>query len=152
LDSETDPTNDGSGVPGELGVLATLSGGAPEVLVGRDVNPQSSDSVFDTVSRMIRLLSEPAISTEIDLIMKRLDSDINRISSAMAEIGSRMLGLEIAGNRIEDETLQMRASLSLDLDTDMVKAISDMTARQAAFEASLRLIASTRQMSLMEFL
>lgn len=152
LDTTTDASNNGSGIPGGLGLMASLAGGAPEVLVGRDVNPQAVESVFDTLTRMIDLLSGPTDLAAVELMMNRLDRDITRINSAMAEVGSRMLGFEIVGNRIEDETLQIQTSLSQDLDTDMVKTISDMTARQAAYEASLRLIASSFQLTLMEFL
>jgi flagellar hook-associated protein 3 FlgL len=53
---------------------------------------------------------------------------------------------------LQDESVQFRSALSLELDVDLVKAISDLTARQFAFEASLRTAASMLQMSLLNFI
>jgi flagellin-like hook-associated protein FlgL len=54
--------------------------------------------------------------------------------------------------RLQDESVQLNSALSTDIDVDLVEAISNMTARQYAFEASLRTAASLLQMSLLNFI
>jgi flagellin-like hook-associated protein FlgL len=60
--------------------------------------------------------------------------------------------LEFIDLRLQDENVQLQSALSQDIDVDLVQAISDLTARQYAFEASLRTTASLLQLSLLNFL
>ena len=48
--------------------------------------------------------------------------------------------------------MQLQSALSQDMDVDLVEAISNLTARQYAFEASLRTAASLLQLSLLNFI
>jgi flagellar hook-associated protein 3 FlgL len=84
--------------------------------------------------------------------LERLDNDINRLNFARAEIGGRLQNLDVIGVRLEDENVQLQSALSDNIDVDLIEAISQLTARQYAFEASLRSSASLMQMSLLNFL
>tara|TARA_B100000809_G_C15110086_1_gene520249 strand:- start:1212 stop:1373 length:162 start_codon:yes stop_codon:yes gene_type:complete len=53
---------------------------------------------------------------------------------------------------LEDELIELQAALSEEIDVDLVEAISSLTARQAAFEASLRVIGQIFRLSLLDFL
>ncbi len=56
------------------------------------------------------------------------------------------------GTKLQDENVQLKSALSDDMDVDLVEAISNMTARQYAFQASLQTAASLLQLSLLDFI
>lgn len=149
LDTTTDPTNDGSGAvaAGEF----TLSGGTPEAIQGDDTNPHEVHGVFNT---LIKLKDALAVSDlgEIERLVDSLDVDFNRLNFTRADMGARQRALDSLKIRIEDEDIELKETLSLELDVDLVEAISNLTARQAAFEASLRLIGQTFNLSLLDFI
>lgn len=153
LDTSVDPTNSGLGIPGGTGVQGDLSGGTAEALTGRDVNPLTTQGVFDSFARIISVLqqSSPDLG-ELERLGKQLDDDLSRITFALADIGARNRALEIVDTRIEDESIQLQATLSKEIEADLVESISNLAAQQATYEASLRLIAQSFQLSLLEFL
>jgi flagellin-like hook-associated protein FlgL len=121
------------------------------VIQSEDRHTLETDSVFNTLLRL-RTALENDDDVEIGRSLERLDNDINRVNFARAEIGSRLQNLEAITTRAEDEYLQLQTALSTEIDVDLVDAISQLTARQYAFEASLRSAASLMQMSLLNFL
>jgi flagellar hook-associated protein 3 FlgL len=125
--------------------------GANQVLQSEDRSTFETDSVFNT---LIRLRAALASNDDIEIgrSLDRLDADIDRLNFARAEIGGRLQSLDALGLRLEDEDVQLRAALSLDMDVDLVEAISELTARQYAFEATLRTAASLSQLTLLNFL
>ncbi len=52
-----------------------------------------------------------------------------------AEIGARQQGLETLQTRLEDEEIELKESLSNEINTDLAEAISNLTSRQAALQA-----------------
>jgi flagellar hook-associated protein 3 FlgL len=121
------------------------------VLQSEDRHTLEVDSVFNTLVRLKHALQHNdfmAVGRSID----RLDEDISRVNFARAEIGARLQNLDVIGVRLEDENVQLRSALSQDVDVDLVEAISQLTARQYAFEASLRTSASMMQLSLLNFI
>jgi flagellin-like hook-associated protein FlgL len=125
--------------------------GANHVLQSEDRHTLEADSVFNTLLRLRTALVEGNIP-EIGRSLDRIDEDIQRINFARAEIGTRLQNLEVVGLRLEDENVQLRSALSTDLDVDLVEAISNLTARQYAFEASLRTAASLLQTTLLNYI
>jgi flagellar hook-associated protein 3 FlgL len=81
-----------------------------------------------------------------------MDRDYERVNFARAEVGARGRSLEFLQSQIEDEEVQLQSSLSNEIETDLADAIAQLTAQQAALEATLRLTAQTFQMSLFDFL
>jgi flagellin-like hook-associated protein FlgL len=121
------------------------------VLASEDRHTVEVDSVFNTLHRLREALAAgdpPAIGRAIE----RLDQDIERVSFARAEIGARLQVLENVSVRLQDENVQLRGALSEDIDVDLVEAISNLTARQFAFEASLRTAANLLQISLLNYI
>src|SRR6185369_7051522 len=108
-------------------------------------------SVFNTLLRLKTALQEND-TEEIGRSLSRIDSDINRVSFARSEIGSRLQSLTTIGDKLKDENVQLKTALSGDTDVDMVDAISNMTARQYAFQAALQTAASTMKLSLLDFI
>jgi flagellar hook-associated protein 3 FlgL len=129
----------------------TTNGSGAYVLQGEDRSTIESDSVFNTLLRLKKALEENN-TEEIGRSIDRLDTDISRVNFARSEIGSRLQSLEVIGSRLQDEDVQLRSALSDDFDVDLVEAISNMTARQYALEASLRTSASLLQLSLLNFI
>jgi flagellin-like hook-associated protein FlgL len=121
------------------------------VLQSADRHTLEVDSVFNTLSRL-RTAVQNGDHAEIGLALERLDADMDRMNFARGELGARLQNLEFIELRLEDENVQLRAALSDDIDVDLVQAISDLTARQFAFQASLQTAASLMQLSLLNFL
>ncbi len=154
-------TVDGSSAAKHLGFVAegeTSSNsadvqlvGASQVLTSEDRHTLETDSVFNTLLRLRSALEEgdvPEIGRSID----RLDEDLSRVNFASAELGIRLQNLHVVDIRLEDENVQLNSALSKDIDVDLVEAISNLTARQYAFEASLRTAGSLLQLSLLNFI
>lgn len=125
--------------------------GANQVLKSEDRNTLETDSVFNTLLRL-RTALETANIEEIGQSLERLDADMSRLNLARGEIGGRIQNLEAIEVRLEDENVQLKTALSDEVDVDLIEAISQLTARQYAFEASLRSAASLTQMTLLNFL
>ncbi len=129
----------------------TTATGTGGVLTGTEINPQEVEGVFNTLLRLSHALkanNEP----DIERAMALLDTDFDRINFMRAEIGFRGRNLDALKSRMDDETNQISGSLSQEIDTDYASAISSLTSRQAALEASLRLSAQISQMTLLNFL
>jgi flagellar hook-associated protein 3 FlgL len=124
---------------------------ATGVLQSEDRHTLETDSVFNTLLRL-RTALETNDTVEIGRALERLDADLERVTFAQADIGNRLQNLDVIETRLEDENVQLQSALANDLDVDLVEAISQLTARQYAFEASLRSAASLMQLSLLNFL
>jgi flagellar hook-associated protein 3 FlgL len=52
----------------------------------------------------------------------------------------------------EDRVIELQSQLSDELDADLATVISDLSQRQLALEASMRIIGQTAQLSVLNFL
>ncbi|GEM_PF-479730 len=154
LNTKVDSTNDGTGVYASVGTVGSTASGAPGVLKARDVNPQENSGIFNTIDRMLAALKDEseAGTTEFRRAASLLEVDIERISNAIADVGSRGQYNDFLIDQNEDLKLDLQETLSNELDLDLVQAISDLTAQQAAVEASLRMLSQTFNVSLMDYL
>ena len=120
-------------------------------LTGTDRNALETDSVFTS---LIRLRDALAVNDlpEISRASAKLEADIDRVTFAQADVGTRFRNLELSKFNLEDEQIQIQAALSEEIDVDLVQAISDLTARQISLEASLRATANILQLSLLNFI
>ena len=151
LDATTDPTNDGSGVLGGTGELATTTGGAPELLRGEDANPIEVKGVFNSLMRLNDALTDFDLKA-VERAVSILDDDFRRLTFARSEVGARARDFDALQRRLENEEVDLRASLSLQIDADLVDVISRLSARQANMEATLRLIGQSLQLTVLSFL
>ena len=147
----SDLANDGTGIPGASGIVGTTANGANERILGRDVNPQETKGVFNSLIRLSDAVTDFDI-VEIERTVKMLDDDFDRLSFARGEVGARGRALNVVRHRVEDEEVEMRSALSTEIDTDVVQAISDITARQAGMQATLQLIGRVLQLTVLDFL
>ena len=149
LDLSADPTNDGTGLV--TPITARTSGGAAERVLGDDVNPLETEGVFNSLLRLSDALTNndlPGIQRAVNM----LDDDFQRLIFARAELGARERSLNVLSDRLDEEDVQLRATLSQEIDADLVESISELSARQANMEATLRLVGQTLQLSVLNFL
>ncbi len=151
LDTVTDPTNNGSGVIKTTGVVAEFAGGSFDKVQGADVNPTETKGVFNSLVRLSAALENSDL-LEIGRVVEMMDDDFERLTFSRADLGARSRSLDILAQRVQDEDVQLRASLSEEIDADLVKTISELSARQASIEATLRLIGQTLQLTVLDFI
>lgn len=128
-----------------------VDGSGHQVLTSEDRHTLETDSVFNTLLRLKTALQQNDTGA-IGQSLERLDTDISRVTFARSEIGSRLQSLETINSKLQDEDVQLKSALSDDMDVDLVEAISNMTARQYAFQASLQTAASVLNLSLLDFI
>jgi flagellar hook-associated protein 3 FlgL len=122
-----------------------------ETITGRDPNPAEVKGVFNS---LIRLRDALISNNQVQLqrAIQLLDDDSLRLNLARGELGARQQGLDVLQTRLEDEVINLEDSLSKEQEVDLPSAISEMTARQASYEASLRTTASISRLTLLDFL
>lgn len=135
-----------------LGINGEEPGTNPAVpLVGRDVNPREEGGLFNILARL-----EDALRTGDDVELQRLDGllndEVDRFNLVRGEIGSRLQLLDQVEGRILDRDVLLKETLSVELDTDLTQAITEVAQIQASLEATLRIAAQTSQLSILAFL
>ena len=83
--------------------------------------------------------------------IERLDNCLNQIVITRAKVGANLNRLETSKNHWADFQLEIDTLLSNVEDTDIPKAITELTSREAVYQASLATAANIIQPSLIEF-
>jgi flagellar hook-associated protein 3 FlgL len=121
------------------------------VITGADVNPQETGGIFTALLRM-----RDAISNNDMLGLQRaveiLDKSTTNLNYTRAELGSRQQGLQMVQDQLSSQNVGLQTALSDNHDVDMVKVVSDLTARQTAYQASLVSLGKIMQLSLLNYL
>ncbi len=152
LDRTVDPGNDGTGtLVAPAGVAATTAGGTAESLLGQDANPIETQGIFNSLLRLSDAIDNYDAAA-LERIVEMLDADFDRLNFGRAAIGTHEQGLDALSTRNQDEQVELKVALSGEIDVDFAEAATNFTARQAAYEASLRSIASLYSLSLLDFL
>jgi flagellar hook-associated protein 3 FlgL len=138
-------------VPRGETIATAVTSGTGDTLVGSDPYPLEVEGVFNSLARLYDAVADSDLAG-IELAVAGMDEDYERVNFARAEIGARGRSLESLDARLEDEDVQLQSALSDEIDTDLADAIAQLTAQQAALEATLRLTAQTFQLSLFDFL
>ena len=125
--------------------------GGTETISGRDVNPREAKGVFNSLIRLRDALRNDDL-LQIGRAMELLDASVLDMNFSRAELGARQQGLDVLKVRLDSEQINLEESLSLEIEVDFVEAVSEMTARQAAFQASLQLAGKTFQLTLLDYL
>ena len=150
LDLTVDLTNNGSGFVQATGVVGVTAGGAEQPFLSRDVNAQETKGIFNSLLRLTSALNSFDLS-QIERAAAMLDDDFERLIFARAEVGARERTFDTLRRRHENEEIELKSSLSDEIDADLVQTISDLTARQVSIEATLRLVGQSLQLSLLNF-
>lgn len=131
--------------------LVTTDGSGNSLLTSQDRHTYEVDSVYNTLIRL-RSALEAGDSEAIGEAVARLDVDLDRVTFARGEIGTRLQSLDVVETRLEDESVQLQSALSDEIDVDLVEAISNLTARQYALQASLQTAGTILNMSILDYI
>jgi flagellin-like hook-associated protein FlgL len=151
LDPADASPNDGSGlVDATTGAEPAMSGGQ-QTLAGTDVNPRETDSLFTALVR----IRDGLQADDLFLVQRSLDlleRKVVDLNFSRAGLGAQQQGLDVLRDRLDTEDVELQQSLSLDYDADLAAVVTDLSSRQAAFEAALQATARTYGMSLLNYL
>ena len=120
-------------------------------LIGKDPNPQEVKGIFNSLLRLrdaIEANDPSATARAVEL----LDGDLSRLSLSRGDLGVQQQRIDNLINFQEETKIELKADESRNFDADLTATISDLTARQVAYEASLKLLANASQMSLFNYL
>lgn len=109
------------------------------------------DSVFDHLTALATALRAND-TTGIGEGITALTADSDRVSGALAGVGSRMLRLEQAVQRADDVELGLTNSLAEIENTDLPAAMVELQMQEVAYQAALAATARVMQPSLVDFL
>lgn len=126
-------------------------GGSPQILTGADTAKHEVQGVF-TALIQLRSGLEANDLTATQRAVDMLEESFQTVNFARAELGAKQQALDGVQARLEDENVQLRSILSEEYDADLVEVISNLTARQASFEASLQSTAQILKLSLLNYL
>ena len=121
---------------------STASAGT-ETITGTDVNPQETASAFNALLRLKAALQSndtAGITRAVGLI----DSSSNQLNLTRAELGAREQSLTAISTSLSYEQNNLQSTLSSTVDTDMAAAITQLTALQTSFTATLQLTPRSR--------
>ncbi len=135
---------------GSQSALATSSA-AGDTLTASDANPLEVSGIFNSLLRLHESIENFNLAG-IERAIALLDEDFDRVNFARGEIGSRGRTLESVQAHLEDEEILLRSNLADEIEVDLPEAITNLTARQASYQAALSLSASVLKLSLFDFL
>lgn len=135
---------------GETQSTASLSG-ANYRIAGSDPNPQEVRGMFNSLFRLreaIRNQDQNGISRAVALV----DEDLSRLSLTRGSLGVEQQRIDSLKANQELTTINLKADQSNLFEADFPSIISELNARQIAYEASLKLLGNTNQTSLFNYI
>jgi flagellin-like hook-associated protein FlgL len=129
---------------------ATASGGT-QTIAGTDVNPQETNSAFNALVRLKTAL-ENNDTNGINRAIGLIDGSTSQLNLARADLGARESTLNSISNSLADEQNNLKSTLSNTADVDMASAITNLTALQTSFSATLQMTAQLSRMTLLNYL
>ncbi len=125
--------------------------GSVDTIVGTDYATRDAGGTLDTLLRM-----RDAIATgdgdEIGRLQAKLDIDLDRATRTRGRVGVWTQNLEQLKSTTEQRVIQLKSQLSEEIDADISTVISELSQRQVALEASMRVIGQTSQMTVLNYL
>ena len=118
---------------------------------GADYAPLDAGGAMDTLLRLKTAIAEADLP-EISRLQARLDEDFDRATQTRGRIGVRQQNLQELREAAEDRTLAFEAQRSEEYDADIASVISDISQRQTALEASMRLIGQVSRLTVLNYL
>lgn len=139
---------------GDSGTVMRTVGDGVQIRVDGDAEATfgaDGDSVFDhlnALSAALRSADSAGITAGIDA----LNADLERLSAAHADVGTRQARVEQAQQIAADTELRLRTSLSEIENADLPAVTVDLQMQEMAYQASLAATARVMQPSLLDFL
>ena len=135
-----------------LGINGAETGNVATVpFIGQEVNPLEANGVLNLLlSLQVALQQED--ERELSRLNPLIDQEQTRFSVVRGDIGSRLKSLDQVENRLLDEEILLRQSLSIEFDTDITEVLTQLAFKRSALEATLKVAATSLQLSLLNFL
>jgi flagellar hook-associated protein 3 FlgL len=117
----------------------------------------NSQSVFDTIDRVVAELRTPArslaaISQGMQRSLDEVDASMGALQSLRSRVGETLNRADMVEGRISGQKVTAQAERSQAEDLDMVEAISVFQNRQSGYQAALQAYASVQRLSLFQYL
>ena len=135
---------------GSIEVQASLVG-TTYTVVGKDPNPQEVKGVFNSLIRLREAISAKDTSV-ISRAVELVDADLSRLSLSRGSLGVQQQRIDDLKSLQEDNQIELKADESRNFDADLAKTITELQARQASYEASLKLLGNASQLSLFNYI
>lgn len=147
-----DQTEVSTRVGGDAAALVDVSILGPQ-LFGEPASNVSGENVFSLLERIAaNLRTDPPVAADLTADLTALDELLQTAGDAQAIVGSRINQLTELKDVTADREVSVTGALSSVEDTDLSKAIMELTLLQTGYEATLHATASVMQVSLMDFL
>lgn len=140
-----------AGTPGAVnrtvgvGIVVDVQLGGPDVF---GANPASVFDDLDALALALRAGDTAGVQTSIGALNGAMD----RLTSDLADVGTRYGRLERAAQAANDTVLSLSTSLSEIENTDLPRAMVDLQLQEVAYQAALASTARVLQPSLVDFL
>ncbi|MGB7325056.1 MAG: flagellin hook IN motif-containing protein [Rubripirellula sp.] len=134
--------------------LHTNSGGvvgSVDTIIGTDYATRDAGGTLDTLLRMRDAVAD-GNGEEIERLQAKLDVDLDRASRTRGKVGVWTQNLDSLKAASEKRVIQLKSQLSDEVDADLSTVISELSQRQVALEASMRVIGQTSQMTVLNYL
>lgn len=125
--------------------------GSVDTIVGTDYAPRDAGGSLDTLLRLQRAVGDGDIP-EIARLQAKLDVDLDQSSRTRGKVGVWSNNLSQLKSTTEERVIQMQSQLSDEVDADLATVISDLSQKQLALEASMRIIGQTSQLTVLNYL
>lgn len=131
----------------KIGKDATIEVGSD----GEAVFKSSGNDIIQTLTDLVSALQSNDIAG-VQTAMSNLDNNAQHISSKIASVGSKTVRMEMKQNILQDSKVANTARLSKLEDADIAEAITDLQAKQIAYQAALTSSSNVLKMSLANFI
>lgn len=120
-------------------------------IVGTDPNPQEVRGVFNSLLRLREALTK-SDAGQIARASNLLDEDLDRLSGSRGSLGISLQQIDDIQRNHEDRQNELKAAESENLDADLASVITELNARQVAYEAGLKLLANNSKLSIFDYI
>ena len=135
---------------GATSATATIVG-TDYYIEGHDPNPQETQGVFNTLIRLRDAIEKGDIGATTRAA-QLLDQDLDRVSLTRGDLGIRQQRIDSLTITSEDTITQLKSQESDARDVDIALVISELTARQAAYESNLKLLSQNVRRTIFDFI
>ena len=128
------------------------------IKIGNDTTIEigsDGEALFQALFTTLSDLKGALQGNDVDSIMAattNLDTDFDRITTKISDIGSKMIRMETKGKIYQDAIITNTERLSEIEDADIAAAIIDLESRQMVYQAALASSARVMELSLVDFL
>lgn len=146
--------DDSGAFVGTAGAVNRTVGDGIKVRVDADAQATfgpDGNNVFDHLDALSTAL-KAGDSTAIKAGITQLNADLDRLTSARAEVGTRAQQVDAATQKGADTELSLKSSLSDVENADLPKVVVDLQMQQTAYQAALAATARVMQPTLLDFL